>query len=332
MYTEQGGVYNLIGYFYLFTMNCEHAFLEREANMVGKKRWIRELPLHILAIPGVIIVFIFHYFPMFGIIMAFQKFVPAKGFLKSDWVGLANFEYIMKMPNIGSVVWNTIFIAVMKILAGLVVPILFALLLNEVRKNSFKRTIQTIIYFPHFLSWVILGGIFIDVLSPTSGIVNQFLGFVGIDPIYFLGNAKWFPFALVATNTWKNFGYDTIIYLAALTSIDPTLYEAAVVDGAGRMKQTWHVTLPGILPIVTLMTVLSLGNILNAGFDQVFNMYSPVVYSSGDIIDTLVYRIGMVEARFSVSTAVGLFKSAISFALVVISQKLAIKYAGYRVF
>ena len=263
--------------------------------------------------------------------MAFQKFVPAKGFgFPVDWPG--HFRYIFNMPNIWNVICNTVFIAVMKITANLVVPIIFALLLNEVRKNAFKRTIQTIIYFPHFLSWVILGGILIDVLSPTSGIANEFLGLFGIKPIYFLGNAKWFPFTLVITNTWKEFGYNTIVYLAALTSIDPTLYEAAVVDGAGRMKQTWHITLPGILPIVTLMSVLSLGNILNAGFDQVFNLYSPSVYSTGDIIDTLVYRIGMVEAQFSVSAAVGLFKSVISFVLVVISNKLANKYAGYRVF
>ena len=295
------------------------------------KLW-REIPLHLMMIPGVVLVFIFHYIPMFGIIMAFQKFVPAKGFMGSKWVGLANFEYILRMPNIGTVVWNTVFIAVMKIVANLVVPVLFALLLNEVRKNSFKRTIQTIIYFPHFLSWVILGGILIDVLSPTSGILNRMLGLVGIDPIYFLGDADWFPFTLVATDTWKNFGYNTIVYLAALTSIDPTLYEAAIVDGANRMQQTRHVTLPGILPVVTLMTVLSLGNILNAGFDQVFNLYSPQVYSTGDIIDTLVYRIGIVEAQFSVSTAVGLFKSVIAFVMVLLSNKLANRYAGYRVF
>ncbi|NLM09278.1 MAG: sugar ABC transporter permease [Clostridiaceae bacterium] len=300
--------------------------------MAGNKKWIRELPLHILLIPGVIAVFIFNYIPMFGIVMAFQKFVPAKGFLGSEWIGLDNFRYIFNMPNIWNVIRNTVFIAVMKIIANLIVPIIFALLLNEVRKNAFKRTIQTIIYFPHFLSWVILGGILIDVLSPTSGIVNEFIGLFGIKPIYFLGDSKWFPFTLVFTNTWKEFGYNTIVYLAALTSIDPTLYEAAVVDGAGRLKQTWHITLPGILPIVTLMTVLSLGNVLNAGFDQVFNLYSPSVYSTGDIIDTLVYRIGMVEAQFSVSAAVGLFKSAISFVLVVISNKLANKYAGYRVF
>ena len=171
--------------------------------MAGNKKWIRELPLHILLIPGVIAVFIFNYIPMFGIVMAFQKFVPAKGFLGSEWIGLDNFRYIFNMPNIWNVIRNTVFIAVMKIIANLIVPIIFALLLNEVRKNAFKRTIQTIIYFPHFLSWVILGGILIDVLSPTSGIVNEFIGLFGIKPIYFLGDSKWFPFTLVFTNTWK---------------------------------------------------------------------------------------------------------------------------------
>ena len=296
----------------------------------GKK--LRQLPLHIMVIPGVILTFIYHYIPMAGIIMAFQKFVPAKGFFKSKWVGLDNFEYMMNLPSIKSVIFNTIFISLMKIIVGLIVPVVFALLLNEMRREKYKRTLQTIIYFPHFLSWVILGGIFIDVLSPSSGIINQILGLFGIDPIFFLGDEKWFPFTLVITNTWKNFGYDTIVYLAALTSIDMALYEAAYVDGAGRWKQTLYVTIPGILPIVTLMTVLALGNILNAGFDQVFNLYSPQVFSTGDILDTLVYRIGLIDAQFSVATAVGLFKSVISLVLILISNKLANKYAGYRIF
>lgn len=299
--------------------------------MVSAKK-LKQLPLHIMVIPGVILTLIFHYIPMLGTVMAFQKFVPAKGFFKSKWIGWDNFEYMLNLPNIKSVIFNTIFISVLKIIVGLVVPVIFALMLNEIRREQFKRLIQTVIYFPHFLSWVILGGILVDVLSPSSGIINQMLGVFGIDPIFFLGDAKWFPFTLVATNTWKTFGYDTIIYLAALTSIDMALYEAAHVDGAGRWKQMLHVTLPGILPIVTLMTVLSLGNVLNAGFDQVFNLYSPQVYSSGDILDTLVYRIGMIDAQYSVATAVGLFKSVISLILILISNKLANKYAGYRIF
>lgn len=292
----------------------------------------RELPLHIMLIPGIICIILFCYVPMGGIVMAFQKFVPAKGIFESKWVGLDNFRYIFHLPNFLPVLRNTVLIAFGKIIAELFVPIVFALLLNEINHAFVKRTVQTIVYFPYFLSWVILGGIFIDILSPSNGIVNELLGLVGIEPIYFLGDEKWFPFTIIITATWKHFGYKTIVYLAALTGIDPTLYEAAVVDGANRWKQTIHVTIPGIVPIVTLMVVLSLGDILNAGFEQVFNLYSPSVYSTGDIIDTLVYRMGMVNTQYSVATAIGLFKSVISFILIVISNKLAGKLAGYRVF
>ncbi|NQX60844.1 ABC transporter permease [Paenibacillus qinlingensis] len=293
---------------------------------------LQEIPLHLMLLPGVILTIIFSYVPIAGIVIAFQKFVPSKGIFHSKWIGLDNFRYMLEMPNFGGVVWNTVFIAVMKILVHLIVPVIFALLLNEVISTAFKRTIQTIIYFPYFLSWVILGGILIDILSPSGGIVNQMLGLLGIQPIFFLGNENWFPFTLVASDTWKEFGYSTIVYLAALTAIDQSLYEAAVVDGANRWKQTLHVTIPGMLPIVTLMTVLSLGNVLNAGFDQVFNLYSPMVYSTGDIIDTMVYRIGLVDAQYGVATAVGLFKSVIAFILIVISNKLANRYTGYRIF
>lgn len=299
---------------------------------MGMKKKLQEIPLHLMILPGIILTVIFSYVPIMGTVIAFQKFVPSKGIFNSKWIGFDNFRYMLDMPNFTSVLWNTIFIAVLKIIAGLIVPIIFALLLNELAGAFFKRTIQTIIYFPYFLSWVILGGILIDILSPSSGIVNQFLGVFGIKPIFFLGDDKWFPYTLVLTDTWKTFGYGTIVYLAALTGIDQSLYEAATMDGANRWKQTIHITLPGMLPIITLMTVLSLGNVLNAGFEQVFNLYSPMVYSTGDIIDTLVYRIGLVDAQYGVATAVGLFKSLISFVLIVLSNKLAYKYAGYRVF
>lgn len=299
---------------------------------MGMRNKMKNLPLHLMLLPGVILTLVFSYIPIMGIIIAFQKFVPSKGIFHSKWIGLDNFRYMLDMPNFTSVLWNTIFIAILKIIAGLVIPIIFALLLNEVAGAFFKRTIQTTIYFPYFLSWVILGGILIDILSPSSGIVNQFLGWFGIKPIFFLGNDQWFPWTLVLTDTWKGFGYGTIVYLAALTGIDQSLYEAATVDGANRWKQMLHVTLPGMLPIITLMTVLSLGNVLNAGFEQVFNLYSPMVYSTGDIIDTFVYRLGLVEAQYGVATAVGLFKSVISLILIVISNKLANKYAGYRIF
>lgn len=297
-----------------------------------RQRRLRELPLHLMLLPGLALILVFHYVPMFGIVMAFQNFKPAKGFFGSKWVGMENFVYMAKLPNMGSVLFNTVFIAVMKIIVGMVVPIFVALMLNEIGSKKFKRTVQTVVYFPHFLSWVILGGVLMDVLSPSSGIVNDIIRLFGGTPIYFLGDKGWFPYTMVITAVWKNFGYDTIVYLAALTNVDRNLYEAAAMDGATRMKQTWHVTLPGILPIVTLMGVLNLGNILNAGFDQIFNLYSPSVYSTGDIIDTFVYRLGLEQAQFSVSTAVGLFKSVISIIMVSLSNYLAGRFANYRVF
>ncbi|GIO54758.1 MULTISPECIES: ABC transporter permease [Paenibacillus] len=295
------------------------------------KKWRHELPLHFMLLPALVLLAVFSYWPMVGIVIAFQKFYPNKGFFGSDWVGLDNFLYVYHLPGISQIVFNTIFIAVMKIIAGLVVPITVALLLNEMARERIKRMIQTLIYLPHFLSWVILGGVLIDVLS-LKGILNQFLGWFGMDPVYFLGDNHWFPYVLVATDTWKDFGFGTIVYLAALTGIDQSLYEAAEIDGASRWRQTLNITIPGILPVVVLMTTLSLGNVLNAGFDQVFNLYSPQVYESGDIIDTFVYRIGLIDAQYSVATAVGLFKSVVSLVLISSSYLLAYRFAGYRIF
>ena len=299
--------------------------------MLNRKR-LREIPFHLMLLPGVILVFLMSYIPMFGIVMAFQKFIPARGILRSRFVGLDNFKYILAMPGTFQVLFNTIFISLMKIVLGIIVPVTIALLLNEVRNMTFKRSIQTAIYLPHFLSWIVLSGILIDILSPSNGIVNSFLGLFGVQPIFFLGNEKIFPYVLVGTDLWKEFGYGTIIYLAALTGVDPTLYEAAIVDGAGRWKQTLHVTLPSIMYIIILMTVLSLGNILNAGFDQVFNLYNPSVYKTGDIIDTMVYRLGVVDAQYSAATAVGLFRSVVSFIFIAGSYKLAYKYGNYKIF
>ncbi|RXZ76643.1 sugar ABC transporter permease [Paenibacillaceae bacterium] len=297
-----------------------------------KRKFKNEHIFHLMLLPSVVLVFIYSYIPMAGIVMAFKKFSPSKGMFGSPWIGWDHFQYMLNIPDIYQVLWNTIFISAMKIIAGVVFPVAFALLLNEVRNRLFKRSVQTIVYFPHFLSWIILGGIFIDILSPSSGIVNQLLTAIGLDPIYFMGSKGWFPFTLVGTEVWKEFGYGAIVYLAALTSIDPTLYESAVMDGAGRWKQTFYITLPNLVPMIILMTILSLGNVLNAGFDQVFNLYSPQVYSTGDIIDTLVYRIGVLDAQYEVATAVGLFKSLVSLLLVSGSYALAYRYTDYRIF
>lgn len=289
-------------------------------------------PLHLMLLPGVMLVLVYSYGPLFGIVIAFQKFMPAKGFFESPWIGWDNFRYVLDLPDSLRVLRNTVIIAFFKMVAGLIVPITVSLMLNEVRKEFFKRSIQTMIYLPHFLSWIILGGILIDILSPSSGIVNQFLGWFGVQPIYFLGDNAWFRSVLVFSDVWKEFGFNTIVYLAALTSINPNLYEAAIVDGAGRWKQTLYITLPGMMPIIILTSTLSLGNVLNAGFDQVFNLYSPQVYETGDIIDTFVYRIGLVDAQYGVATAVGLFKSVVSFLFISCSYYLAYRLANYRIF
>ncbi len=297
-----------------------------------KRKLFNDLPLHFMIIPGFILVLIFSYGPMLGIVIAFQKYIPARGILDSKWIGFGNFSYVLEIPGIFQILWNTIYISLMKIIAGIAVPIIVSLMLNELTKQWFKRGIQTIIYIPHFLSWIILGGVLIDILSPTSGLVNQFLGVFNIKPIYFLGDNQWFPFTLVISDIWKEVGFSTIVYLAALTGIDPSLYEAAVVDGASRWRQTWHITLPGMIAIIILMSTLSLGNILNAGFDQVFNLYNPQVYDSGDIIDTFVYRLGLVDAQFGPATAVGLFKSIVSFIFISSAYWLSYRFANYRIF
>lgn len=291
----------------------------------------KELPLHLMLLPGLIFVIIFSYGPMAGLVIAFQKFIPAKGIFESKWSGLDNFRFVLELPSTTRVIWNTLFIASMQVVAGLIVPIVIAILLNEVASKYLKRGIQTMVYLPHFISWAILGGIIVDVFS-LEGIINRFIALSGFDPIYFLGNNTWFPFTLVITNIWKEFGFSTIVYLAALTSISPSLYEAAFMDGASRWRKIWHITLPGLRPIMVLLVTLSLGQILNAGFEQVFTLYSPQVYASGDIIDTFVYRLGLIDSQFGPATAVGLFKSVVSFVLISGSYFLAYRVTNYRIF
>lgn len=299
----------------------------------------RQRMFHLMLLLPVLVLFIFSYLPIFGIVIAFQDYQPGLGMLKSRWVGLENFKTIALLPDFMPALRNTLIIAVFKIIGNMIFPVVFALMLNELRIKWFKKTVQTITYLPYFLSWVVLGGILMDFLSQgntagDAGFMNTFLMNIGLvdSPINFLGNKHMFPGTVIISDVWKNFGYNTIVYLAALTSINPSLYEASSIDGAGRWKQTWNVTIPGIAPIIILMTVLSIGNILNAGFEQIFVMYSPSVYATGDIIDTLVYRLGLVNQQFSLSAAVGLFKSVISGILIVISFKMADRYAGYRVF
>ncbi|MGO4545423.1 ABC transporter permease [Paenibacillus sp. 2TAB23] len=293
----------------------------------------RELPLHLMIVPGLIFIILFSYVPMAGIAIAFQKFIPAKGlFGDQQWIGWDNFSYVLQLPSFTQVLLNTLLISSFKLILGLLVPLVFAILLNEVKNAVLKRTVQTTIYLPYFLSWVVLGGILIDILSPSGGIVNGLLESMGLPKIFFLGDNNWFPFTLVGSDVWKNFGYGTIVYLAAITGIDPGLYEAATIDGANRWRKVWHITLPGMRMVIVLLSVLSLGQLLNAGFDQVFNLYSPQVYESGDILDTFVYRIGLLDAQYGVATAVGFFKSIVSLILISASYFFAYHFAKYRIF
>lgn len=291
--------------------------------------------LHLMLIPGVILLIIYSYLPMLGLVIAFQDFDIGKGisaFWRSEFVGLRHFARVFSNPDAGRALFNTVFIAVMKMTAMFIVPLIVALLLNEVRKSYIKRSIQTLIYLPYFLSWVILAGILKDILSP-DGLVNSVLyQWFGLEPYFWLGDPKLFPHLIVWTHVWKEFGFSTIIFLAAITGIDPSLYEAAWVDGAARWKQTWHVTLPGMKPIIVLCLVLSLGGVLNAGFEQIFNLISAPTVQTGDILDTLVYRLSFSSGQYDIGTAIGLFKSVVSLFFVSMSYWLAYRYANYEIF
>ncbi|TDQ33718.1 ABC transporter permease [Aureibacillus halotolerans] len=286
---------------------------------------------YLMMLPGLIWLFMFSVLPMFGIVIAFQDYNPVQGMLGSKFVGLDTFEYMFSLNDTASIFFNTIFIAVMKIVGNLIIPLIFALMLNELRHMFIKRSIQTIVYLPHFLSWVILGGILLDIFS-YQGPVNQLLSAFGFDPVLFFGRADLFPFLVVGSDIWKEFGFNTIIYLAALTGINTALYEAAAIDGASRQRMLWHITLPGIRTTVILLAVLGLGNVLNAGFDQIFNLYNPLVYSTGDIIDTWVYRAGLLNMQYELATAVGLLKSVAGFILISLSYFLAYRFTNYRIF
>jgi putative aldouronate transport system permease protein len=300
--------------------------------MSSRKKTLRELPLYVMLAPAIVLALVYSYLPMVGIVMAFQRMLPGKGLFGSPWVGLENFKFVFEMPTIWQVVWNTVFIAGLKAIFGVVVPVTVALMLNNVLHRSFKRLVQTVIYLPHFLSWIIMAGILVDILSPSEGIVNQGLKLLGLRPVFFLGDDQVFPWTMVFSEVWKSFGFGTIVYLAALSDIDPTLYEASVMDGATRAQQNWYISIPGISGTIIMLFTLSLGNILNAGFDQIFNLYSPLVYRTGDIIDTLVYRTGILNNQYGVATAVGLLKSVVSLVLIATAYKLAAKWADYRIF
>ncbi|MFC7681380.1 ABC transporter permease [Paenibacillus sp. GCM10028914] len=286
----------------------------------------KEWDLYLLLVPGILFILLFKYTPMYGIVIAFKDFNIFTGFADSPWVGWKHFEKLFTSPDFALVFKNTVIISLLKILILFPLPIVIALMLNEMKKMIFKRTIQTVIYLPHFLSWVIVSGLFIDLLSTNGGLVNKLLVSLNLEPIAFFLDNSVFRSVLVTSAGWKETGWSTIVYLAAFSTIDPVLYEAAKIDGAGKWKQLWHITLPGIAPIIILMFILRLGNILEAGTEQILVMYNPVVYKVSDVIGTYVYRQGLGNQDYSFTTAVGLFEAIISFTLVIVGNSLSKKY------
>jgi putative aldouronate transport system permease protein len=302
----------------------------------GFGRWWRELArnirqhplLYLMALPGVAYFLIFHYGPMYGAQIAFKDFRILEGISGSPWVGFEHFVTVFQSTYFINVVVNTLLISLYKLLFGVPAAVIMAILINEVRLGWFKRLAQTITYLPHFLSWVVVFGIMLTVLSPSSGLLNKAIESLGGDPINFLGSTTYFRSVLVFSDIWKDIGWGAIIYLAALAGVSPSLYEAAAVDGASRFQRIWHVSLPSILPVIVLVTLLSIGNIMSAGFGQVFVFYNPSVYIVGDIIDTWVYRQGIQGFQFSVATAVGLFKGFVGLVLILTTNWAAKRFTG----
>ncbi|UQZ87470.1 putative multiple-sugar transport system permease YteP [Paenibacillus konkukensis] len=287
------------------------------------KRILASRYLYLMLLPAIVYYGLFHYYPMYGALIAFKQFSITKGIMGSPWAGFKHFEYLFGLDKFWQVFWNTIIISLYRLVFGFPLPLVMAILLNEARKLAFKRTVQTIVYLPHFISWVIMGGLLISLLSTDSGVVNNVIRSFGGEPVGFLTDERYFRGTLVWSMIWKEFGWNTIIYMAALSGVNPQLYEAALMDGANRFRQIWHITLPSIRGTIVILLILRIGSLMEAGFEQIFVLYHTGVYNVADIIDTYVYRIGLTEGRFSIAAAVGLFKSAINFVLLVIANRLS---------
>jgi putative aldouronate transport system permease protein len=280
-----------------------------------------------MALPCAAYFIIFKYIPMYGVIIAFKNYEPVDGFwgiITAPWAGLANFKRFFSSIYFGRLLRNTLLISAYRLVFSFPAPIIMAILINEINSGRFKRVVQTITYMPHFLSWVIVAGLMIVLLSPTSGPVSMIFKNLGMRPVTFLSDTRFFRSLIVISEIWKSVGFGTIIYLAAITGIDQEIYEAATIDGATRIQKIFRITLPQLLTgIISIMFILAVGRILDENFEQIFNLYNPSVYEVGDVFETYVYRTGIVNAQYSYSAAVGVFKSAVSLVLVYISNKAA---------
>lgn len=288
----------------------------------------RDIPVYMLILPAALLLFVFHYLPIYGIVISFQDFSPFKGLLKSDWVGFKHFAQFLTDSNFWRVFKNTIVINLMQIIIGFPIPILFAIFLNELWSNKFKKVVQTVSYLPHFISWVVAASIIVTMLSPSSGLINKAIEAFGGEPVYFLAKQEYFRMIIVLTAVWKELGMQSVYYIAALASIDTELYEAAKIDGAGKIKQAIHVTLPGLLPIISVLLILKIGQMVTIGFEQIFLLYNPLVYDVGDVISTYTYRLGIEQTQYSLTTAIGVSQSIVNFILVFLANKLSKKVSG----
>ena len=279
----------------------------------------RNYQAYLMVLPAIVLIFIFCYIPMYGVLIAFQNYRPQTGFLGSEWVGLANFAEFFSSPHSWKIIRNTLFISVYSLAIGFPCPIILALLLNEVRCQAFKRTVQTISYMPYFISTVVICGMLKSFLA-YDGVFNEIIKGLGGRPFNFLSSASLFPSVIVFSDRWQFVGWNSIIYIAALTNIDPNLYEAARMDGCGRIRQIWHITLPGIVPTITVLMILSIGGLLSANSDKILLLYTPMTYETGDVIGTFIYRRGLKGGDYSYSEAVGLFETAINFLLLIFAN------------
>ncbi|MBU5442884.1 ABC transporter permease subunit [Paenibacillus sp. MSJ-34] len=299
------------------------------------KRWLKSYYRHryllLMLLPCLLFFFVFKYLPMYGITLAFKDYKVVKGIFGSPWVGVENFQFLFEGREFPRALKNTLILSFYKLIFGFPAPIILALLLNELRKVFFKRFVQTLSYLPHFLSWVILAGIFMELFSPTRGTINYIISLFGGDPIFFFGDKHWFRTLLVSTEIWKSIGWGSIVYLAALSNVDTTLYEAAVVDGANRWKQMRYITLPAIMPVVTIMFIFAVGGIINDDFDQVFNFYNENVYEVGDVLSTYTYRIGITQMKYGLSTASGLFVNLIALILIIVTNSITRRFNDYGI-
>lgn len=297
--------------------------------LIKQAKRARSFRLATLLMPAMVLLFLFYYLPLYGVVISFQDYNAFQGVTGSPFVGLKHYIYFLTDPMFWKVLKNTLVISFWDIALGFTAPILFAILVNEIMNKKFKVTVQTISYMPNFLSWIVVSSLFFQVFSPyDNGLMNAFLGLFGIEPKTYLTNPAFFKPLVIMADIWKNVGWSAILYFATMAGIDQSLYEAAMVDGAGRIKQIWHVTLPGLAPIISLQFLLKISNIFNVGFDRVFLLSNPAIGSSGDVLSTYIYRVGLQQSQFSLTTAIGLVQSIIGFTILITANRIAKRTTG----